>query len=1440
MNGCVRADTSSETLLPTPHVPTGRSLERVSLTLAEIRFRMKILISISKRYPMHILSSPSVFSVDDRHAGGRRPLVRRVKWIAVVCMVHGLLFSPRQPLALGVQEISAEQNEFFETRIRPVLIEQCYACHNSTETAEGGLALDDRSALRTGAESGPVLHFSHDGGSQGIDASRSRLMQVIRHEIEGLEMPDGGAKLDERVIGDFEQWLAMGAPDPRDEPPSSSELHQVTSWEAIREKRKQWWSFQPIGAPAIARPNTAVGTNVDQFIRRELSTQGLSPAGEASREILIRRLYFAMIGLPPSPEAVREFVADESEDAYEQLVDQLLESPHFGERWARHWMDWVRYAESHGSEGDPRLEGAEHYRDYLIRALNQDVPYDQLLKEHIAGDLLEHPRVNEQLAINESLIGTAHWRMVFHGFAPTDALDEKVRFTDDAINAFSKAFLGLTVSCARCHDHKFDAISQMDYYAVFGILASTRPGREVIELAERQNIHRDRLLGLKQEILRAVYDDWMTVLASRTAEELALGDGSSIWRLLGPAGGREIDDRNVGIDAFWRSLVERAKSFEKERAEFLAQAKVDAWDLTNAEEYAGWYRHGNGLPAAPTAAGEFAIAVDGERALQGIYPSGVYSHLVSEKHAARLESGAFPLQSNFVLWLNVAGDGKAMSRYVVQNYPRSGTVYPVSEMKGRAASEKGLWNWQAYDLSYWKGDSIHVELSTANDAPLLVKNQPRSWFGIRQAVLLNVDQPGPPPEDLQYLQPLIQAAEIALPATVQELTALVHGVVVEALHAWRVGTATDSQALLLDRCLAVDFLPNSLDDLPTAGRFVQEYRELENQIPSGTRVPTLGEWRGSDSPLLGRGDHKNPQQSVPRRFLEAIDATPYAASDSGRLRLAEDMLSEDNPFTARVIVNRIWHHLFGRGIVATTDNFGRLGELPTHPELLDYLADAFRTQQHWSMKELIRSLVTSQTWRQDSVPSEYAAEIDPDNKFLSHFSVQRLDAESLRDALLSVSGKLDLTEFGPAVSGESDRRSVYVKVIRNDMDAFLASFNAPVPFTTTGRRDVTNVPAQSLLLLNSPRVRQLAHEFAKRAAGASASSDSHEHEVGRMRTMWQLAFARPPSSEEVDAMRAFVDQLKGDYQRRAAQANERIRQIESVEAAMEDLLRPVRLQLEGHAAVGKATDLRPLVEWKMDAAEDPSQRIALQPKGTARFEAGGLILDGAGWAESGPIPARLAAKSLETLVVLENLNQRGGGVMTVQDLDGNIFDSIVFAEKKRQHWLAGSDHFHRTTEFNGTAETLSDPETVHLVMTYTEHGKVTCYRNGEEYGQPYQTALQVFPENSATVLLGMRHGKSASKGRMLVGRILEARLYDRALSRAEVAEASAHSLQRVTRSQLMGSLQPDQLERMNDLEERLRTLREQHSAIEGAPDPSEYWTDLGHSMFNMKEFIYVR
>ena len=374
-------------------------------------------------------------------------------------------FAALASMALATLPAPAQDFSFFESRIRPVLASSCYECHGA-EKQKSGLRLDWREGLLKGGNRGPAIVPG--------DPDNSLLIRAIAQTRAELKMPNGREPLSAATVGDFREWIRSGASDPRDKPSTGSE----GDWPAAFVLRKQWWCWQPLKTleppdiPGVEHP-------VDRFLVAEMQKHGLTPAPPADPASIVRRLYFILTGLPPdaayfSHPSPDSHETDGTARNYAPLIDKLLASPRFGERWARHWMDWLRYAESHGSEGDPAIPHAWRYRDYLIRALNADVPYPQLVKEHIAGDLLP-PRLSDDGTINDAAIGPAHLRMVFHGFTPTDALDERVTFTDNQLDVVSKAFMGLTVSCARCHNHKFDAISQEDYYALYGIFANCRP-----------------------------------------------------------------------------------------------------------------------------------------------------------------------------------------------------------------------------------------------------------------------------------------------------------------------------------------------------------------------------------------------------------------------------------------------------------------------------------------------------------------------------------------------------------------------------------------------------------------------------------------------------------------------------------------------------------------------------------------------------------------------------------------------------------------------------------------------------------------------------------------------------------------------------------------------------------------------------------------------------
>lgn len=1243
-------------------------------------------------------------------------------------------------LAGGIASaITPQQTEFFENKIRPVLAENCYECHSAAGKKKGGLLLDSRPGWQAGGESGPVIVPG--------DAKKSLFIASIRHEHDDLKMPKAGAKLQPNVIADFEKWINHGANDPRDKAPTKDELAKATDWKKVLESRKDWWALKPYQVSNLQAQLPKGRNPVDVFIEAKLKEQGLAPAPRADEAAIKRRLHFVLTGLPPAPEHL------------ESNIDQLLASPRFGEKWARHFMDWVRYAESYGSEGDPAIPYAWRYRDYLIRAFNNNVPYPQLVREAIAGDLLPQPRIVN--GINESALGIAQLRMVLHGFSPVDSLDEMLTFTDNQIDTVSKAFQAMTVTCARCHNHKFDAISQTDFYSMYGIFTSTHPAVIDVSAVDDKAI-RDEMQSLKKEIRAVVGKAWLASLG-RTRET----KGTS---------------------------------------------KDESLDSSSSLSSMKWFAQGKGVSSKPTRAGEFSVATEGTDIVHSIHPSGWFSDLLSTKDRAVLVSPRFKNEGG-TLWVRGAGQGGARARYIVQNYPRTGTIHKAIEFKDKDDTLA----WRQLDLEYWKGDEVFIQCTTAADMPVETKADERSWFGITEWRITPKDAPAP---------------ENPKPATDARA----------AVTAWMNGTATDSQAELLDSLLRTKKLPNDRREIKEAEPLVAKYRALENRLPAPVRAPGVMEADATDRALFVQGNHKQPAELVQRRFLEALDPTPYNAKDSGRLQLANSIADmKRNPLTARVIVNRIWHHVFGRGIVSTTDNFGRLGELPSHPELLDYLSQRF-IDSGGDIKAMIKLLVTSDTFtRSDRAPAG-ATEKDPDNKLLSHWGVRRLEAESIRDSMLQLSGKLDLTMSGESVAGGDPRRSVYVKVLRNNLDSFLTVFDAPVPSGTRGKRDVTNVPAQSLTLLNDKRVQTWAKDWAQRTTGDDEK---------RARQMFAEAFGRAPSSRELSGSLAFVkasahagDDQRGELAKLESQGSQ-------LRASIESILSPMRERLtKQHAAVKpvvKGNAPEPFAEWDFeDGPQDLKGRLPLKLMGNARIEHGTLILDGSSgtFARSAPLSTTLKTKTLEAWVMLDNLDQRGGGVITAQDGRGIVFDSIVFAEKAARNWVPGSDNFKRSQLLNGPVEDEATKRPVHVAISYEADGTVTAYRDGTKYGESYKSSgPAAFKKGESEIQLGCRHGNGGGN-KLLTGRILRARVYDRALTAAEINVTRHVELSSVNESDVIQALNAAKRDEVKAkqaalaaLTDKTNTLREQVESLGGT---EQAWASLALSLMNAKEFVYLK
>lgn len=1261
-------------------------------------------------------------------------------------------------------KLTSAQVEFFESKIRPVLVAECYDCHGAKK-AKGGLRLDSREAMLEGGDSGALFVPG--------DPDKSLLIQSLAHATPDadLHMPKEGAKFAANTMADFREWVRQGAPDPRDKP--EPVLTPEQSWEQALATRKQWWCFQPVKATAPLSVLKASWSAhpVDRFLLARQEAVGLQPVGNADAATIIRRATFVLTGLPPTPEEIAAFQREFSKDAEAALgalVDRLLASPRFGETWARHWMDWVRYAESHGSEGDAAIPYAWRYRDYLIRAFNADVRYPQLVREAIAGDLLVKPRINAELGINESALGIGHLRMVLHGFSPTDSLDELVTFTDNQIDTVTKAFQALTVSCARCHNHKFDAISQADFYSLYGIFTSTRPAVVDVNLPDVGRAQRDELMQIKSEIKKLVSEAWLRAAQSLPALPVK------------PAAPMPAD-------------------------------VLHHWEVGKTE----WYADGQGLGKKASRAGEFSLALDGEKVVEHVHPSGYFTDLLSTQDRGVLMSPRIRNEGG-TLWIRAAGGGAARARYIVQNYPRTGTIHKAKELND---ATDGVLGWRQLDLNYWKGDDIFIECTTVADQPVETKLDARSWFGITEVVITKGTTP--PPAKAPGGNPL------------------------EAVTAWMQGSMTDAQAELLEHLLQSGKLPNDTKTLPGVAALLARYRKVESDLPLPTRAPGVLEADGHDAPLFVLGDHKQPAALVPRRFLDGINPTKYNAENSGRLELAESLVNPANPLTSRVIVNRLWQYVFGKGLVTTPDNFGRLGDPPSHPELLDYLADRF-TREGGSIKGMLKLLITSKTFQLDSSADPEVAIKDPENTLLTHFSVRRLEAEAIRDSILAVSGKLADTMYGQSVAGNDARRSVYVRVVRNNLDDFLTAFDAPVPSSSRGKRDSTNVPAQSLALLNDPKVINWTTAWGLR----TYKDRGVQTDAARVQRMFAQAFGRAPSDSEVAQSLAFITAS-------AQQGEEQAQTLAKLESEHARLLReidlvlgPVRERLTKTLAdssppiEGKVPE--PFAEWDFeDGPADLEGRLPLTLTGGARIEHGMLILDGGkSLARSAALPMSLKAKTLEAWVILDELEQRGAGILTVQDREGVVFDSIVFGEKDPGCWLPGSNNFKRTRSLEGPVEREAASRPVHIAITYDLKGRIVGYRDGQRYGEGYKMdEVATFDAGKSEVLLGCRHG-SGGGNRTLKGRILRARLYDRALKPDQIEVSRRVERTVVTERDVMDALTDAERSKVREWQTEVDALNRHLTALRGrverARGPEQAWASLALALVNLKEFIYLK
>lgn len=1029
------------------------------------------------------------------------------------------------------EAFAADQLEFFEKKVRPLLSAHCYECHSAdSDSLQAGLSVDSRAALIEGGDSGESIV---PGDPEG-----SLFMDVVRWE--SYEMPPDG-KLPDEDIETFAKWIQMGAPWPKEAAPESKKVREKFD---LQKRRNEFWVWQPIEDPAV--PEVAgkdwPRAELDHFILAKLEQSQLAPSVDADRLAVMRRLYLDLIGLPPTPEQTQAFEEDDAPDAIERLVDRLLASPHFGERWGRHWLDLMRYAESRGHEFDADAVNAFQYRDYVIRALNADVPYDQFITEHIAGDLLESPRMNAEEGFNESILGTGFWFLGEWVHSPVDILkDESDRF-DNMVDVMSKSFLGVTVSCARCHDHKFDAISTADYYSLTGFLQSSdyrqvrfdsiEPNKTVArELAEVDAQYKEKVRDLldehefslpairplPEEVQAGLVFDFGTSPADRltqdgyifgaprsAGEAFLNGDGPEEYdrypQFVPPQ--EEPDDADdlaaeSPQDADDQDVEQRKKIRKRKRAQLMAQAQLE-WENDQRAQRAAARKQ-------VTPKIDFALRghIVNDRAWDGletIMQEGYVnkSKLFELPRIGRtLWTPTFEVTGGRVVCA-VRGEGSVVA-CVDSHRQVNGPLHRETVQAIKMGTTMVECN-----LDRYIGHRVHLEFTPAENASL----------------------------EIAYV---FQGTKAEVKAAVSAAKRNGSGISPQELDEFKVLVDQKCGDALTQ--LAADWA----DARTAVAKGIVKHSRTAMAMMDGT---------GEDAQVLIRGNSSKPGNVVPRHFLSAIsgDAAMPIAKGSGRLELAAAINDPANPLTSRVIVNRIWHHLLGRGIVPTTDDFGVLGKRPTHPKLLDHLASKFLSDGR-SIKGMIRHIVLSRTYQMSCLPDAAAVEADPNNLLWHHRPPKRLQGEAIRDALLKIAGNFDPTLYGqsvpvhltsfmngrgrPRVNGPVDgagRRSIYIAIRRNFLSPFMLTFDAPTPFSTMGRRNVSNVPAQALILMNDPFVAQQAKDWAQLALKQQGSAEE------RIQWMYVTAFARKPTEAELEFAFEFVGQ-RSDPKRWSALAH---------------------------------------------------------------------------------------------------------------------------------------------------------------------------------------------------------------------------------------------------------------------------------------------------------------
>jgi hypothetical protein len=970
-------------------------------------------------------------------------------------LVLGLLRFSVVPLFFPALLHAAAPN--FQTEIRPLLQEHCVECHGPKKQ-KANLRLDAKSFAFRGGEEGPAL-------VPGAVSQSPLFERLIATEAD-RRMPPKGERLRPEQIELVRRWIEAGAVWPETDGDRA----------AATDVRREHWSVQPV------RSGGEGPDSIDAFVQRKLAEKGLSAAPEADRRTLIRRLSFDLLGLPPAPERVERFVHDPDPEAYAKLVDEMLASAHYGERWARHWLDIAHYADTHGFERDMLRPNAWRYRDYVINALNADKPYDRFLKEQIAGDVLYPSEPEATAALG--FLGAGPWDFVGHVETRNEALRRAARAgdLDDLVTQVMTASMGLTVNCARCHDHKLDPIAQREYYQLWAVFSGLKRGERELDAAEAK-----RLRETTQRVQRETADTRKGLLQAGGGEldlaDLALGGD-------GLVGGRQ----SQGLDL-------RKGALTSEKLGFHADLRPNRLQKIN------W-------PAAPgdqprflkwtfVPDGKGKVLVDLNREVSGLPPTSghfwdaVRAGPLHAQQSSTLRGIDFSSAGHSMLAMH-ANSGLTFDLALIhQTYGHSplrlralvGFGASPSAAASRADFSIYVDGQQRFQrLKMRKDESEEIDLSIPPEATTLTLIATDGGDGIGSDLLFLGDP------KLQLEAPLNRG-----PADIQT-------------------RKTELRQRLAD-------LEKSLRNIPKPATV---YAVVSEPNPPVIRIQK-------------RGNPEDPAQEVAPGGIAWVKHAPCdfgtESTPEGERRraLAEWIAHPDNPLTRRVIVNRLWHYHFGTGLVSTPSDFGLGGDRPSHPELLDWMA-AQLLRHEWRLKPIHRLIVMSATYRQSSVAeNSKAMGIDAQNRLLWRQNPRRLDAESLRDAVLAVSGNLNLERGGPGFRDfryteayapiyeymtpdrpELWKRSIYRFVVRTTPHRFMTTLDCPDPANLTPARVQTTTALQALALSNNAFLLQQARDLARRVEGASEQNEAQIREVFRR------LLQRLPTDSEASAARQLV------------------------------------------------------------------------------------------------------------------------------------------------------------------------------------------------------------------------------------------------------------------------------------------------------------------------------